>query len=131
MGRSMSSPSDTDWIDVGVRLLGVLLRGAAYVLFARLVDGYDCGPALVLGAIVGDCAATALSIPWRWSEGRGQVLGEAVLLAITMAWLQATVVWPVDLAQRAILGLCAFGVFAIRTAGTALSRVGAREHGFV
>lgn len=127
----MASSPGSDWIDIVVRLCGVLLRATVYVLLARFVGAYDCGPALVLGAVVGDCAATALSIPWRWADARCQVFGEAVLLAVTMAWLQANVVWPTDLAQRAILGLCAFGVFAARTAGTALSRIGAREHGFV
>jgi hypothetical protein len=112
---------------VGVQLAAVVLRGIAYAVLASFASRYDCGRALLLGLVAGELAASALALAWRWAEERGQALAEVVVLALAFAWARSERVGPVELEQRAILGLCAFGTFAARIGGTALLRLGPSE----
>lgn len=108
----------------GLHLAGVLARASAYAALAALVARYDCGRAILLGLVVGDLAASALAACWRWIDERTQALVELAVLGAAFLWIRHGVAWPVDLAERAILGLSAFGLFAGRTGGTALVRLG-------
>lgn len=120
--------SDSDAVEAAIQLGGLLLRGVVYGTFAAFADGYDCGRALLTGVFAGDLAATVLAAVWRGRDCLLRLAGELLVLALVFAWVRSSLVWPDDLSQRAILGLAAFGAFAGRTGGEALTRFGPSEH---
>lgn len=125
-----ATPFSTPHLDAGLRLCGVLLRAAAYALLASFASHYDCGRVLLLGLLVGDLAASVVTLAWRWVEERRQAVAEFAALLLVLLWVRQDLVWPQDPAERAILGLAAFGVFVGRAGGTALTRLGPSENGF-
>lgn len=125
-----ADPIPTLRLETGLYAAGVVLRGAAYALLATFASRYDCGQALLGGLLVGDLAAAALALAWRNLDAWRLALAEFAVLALVFCWVRTQLVWPDDPAQRAILGLAAFGVFAGRAGSTAWTRLGPSENGW-
>ncbi len=95
-----------------------LLYAAAYVA----ADHYDCGRAILAGLLLGDAIGN-LAAFWTWRHAWPDLLGQALLLGLCWLCLHDRVGWPDDPAQRAVLGLTAFGVGVARLGGSLLSRM--------
>jgi hypothetical protein len=59
-----------------------------------------------------------------------QLFAEFAVLGLIWLWVRGELIWPSDHAQRAIIGLVAFGVFASRCGGSLMTRIGTNENGF-
>lgn len=116
-------------IDVSLELASALLRVGAYAIFAGFANRYDCGTALLTGVLTGDLIASAVRGVWRWQDGFVPALSELLVLGAIWLCVRSELVWPDCPAQRAILGLAAFGVLVSRLGHTALTRLGPSEHG--
>ncbi|MBL8754798.1 MAG: hypothetical protein JNK15_15950 [Planctomycetes bacterium] len=117
-------------IDATFGLAGLLLRVGVYFVVGTLAQRHDCGPALLAGTLLGDFTATVVRAAWSFRTCAWQSAGELVVLAIVIACCRGALVVPECQAQRAILGLAAFGVFAGRFGKEALARLGRRDDGW-
>lgn len=122
-------PLPSQPIDVALELASALLRVGIYAVFAGFVNRYDCGAALLTGVLTGDLIASAARWLWRWRDGLLPATSELLVLGAFWLWARSELVWPACPAQRAILGLAAFGVLVSRLGHTALTRLGPSEHG--
>jgi hypothetical protein len=118
------------WLDGVVDIAAVAVRALAYAGLAAFASNYDCGQALLAGLLAGDLAASLLATAWPGDGDRRQVAFELAVLGAAFLWVRHELVWPDDLAMRAILGLAAFGVFVGRAGSTLLTRLGPSENGF-
>lgn len=117
-------------IDAAIDVASLLLRAGIYAVAALVAGHYDCGRALLTGLVVGDLAATALALAWQWRDAVMQSFAELALLALVFLFVRAQLEWPHEAPDRAILGLCALGVFAARAGRTVLTHLGPSENGF-
>jgi hypothetical protein len=129
MPAAMPADDAAPVIEHAVDLAALVLRALAYAGFAAFASRYDCGQAILTGVFAGDAAASVVATAWA-ARDRRQALGELAVLGLVFLWVRAGLVWPDDQAQRAILGLAAFGVFVGRAGTTVLSHLGPRENGF-
>jgi hypothetical protein len=109
--------------------VGLLVRFAAYGAAASFLAGYDCGQALLAGILAGDLLASVVRVAWTWRDGPAQALAELAVLLVIWLWVRHQLVWPDDPAQRALVGLAAFGVLVTRSGGEALVRLGPAHDG--
>ena len=109
--------------------VGLLVRLAAYGAAAAFLAGYDCGQALLAGVLAGDLLASLARVGWTWHDGPAQALAELAVLAAIWLWVRDQLLWPDDPAQRALVGLAAFGVLVTRSGGEALVRLGPAHDG--
>ncbi|MFY9345355.1 MAG: hypothetical protein WAT39_22885 [Planctomycetota bacterium] len=102
----------------------LVVRLIVYGLLGAATHRYDCGQALLTGVLAGDLLASAARAVWQWQEGLRAAGAELAVLAIAWLWVRSDLVWPADQADRALLGLAAFGVLTARLGATALTRLG-------
>lgn len=117
-------------VDAAITFGGMLARALAYAAVYLLAGNYDCGPAILTGVLAGDFGSRLVSIAWEWCDGLLLFTAELALLGLVFLCVRSQMVWPEDLALRAIVGLAAFGVFSVQIGGTVLTRLGASERGF-
>lgn len=117
-------------IDTALQVTALLLRAGAYALVGGLADHYDCGHAILTGVLTGDLAASLAALVWQRRDHAVQTIAELTMLGVIYLFVRGDLVWPVEPAMRAILGLAAFGVFVSRTGGAMLTDLGPRERGF-
>lgn len=111
-------------VDGAFGAVGLGARVLVYGLVGSFANRYGCGPALLTGALVGDFAGSVVRTIWVRNHGLGLVVIEWVVLVIAWLWLQDQLRWSADPADRALLGLAAFGVFAGRVGSAALQSTG-------
>lgn len=109
---------------------GFALRAACYAALAATAGHYDFGPALLTGALLGDAAGQLASLAWKGRDQLATAAGTLLLLGGTWFVARANLGWPDDPAQRAILGLSAFGALVGAIGGSALTRFGPDEREF-
>lgn len=117
------------WVDRTFHVVGLLVRSAVYLLLFHLADKVDCGPALCGGVLLGDVTSFVALTLWHW---RGELV--AFLAALALFTLLFLVFGhrfdvPQEPAQRAILGLAAFGTVSGRLGRDLLDRVSGRNDG--
>jgi len=117
-------------VDAAIRFGGLLVRALAYAGIYAIADRYDCGQAILTGVLAGDFLSRLVSIAWEWRDGMLQFAAELALLLLVFLFVRSQMVWPEDLALRAIIGLAAFGVFSAQIGGTVFTRLGSSENGF-
>ena len=117
-------------VDAAIRFGGLLVRALAYAAIYALADRYDCGRSILTGVLAGDIGSRLVSIAWEWRDGLLQFAAELVLLLLVFLFVRSQMVWPEDLALRAIVGLAAFGVFSMQLGGAVFTRLGPSENGF-
>ena len=117
-------------VDAAIHFTGLVVRAAIYAFCYAIADVYDCGRAVLTGLLVGDVAGNLLALLWEWRDGLLQAAAELALLGLVFLFVRSQLVWPDDLALRAILGLAAFGVFAAKIGGTLLTQLGPSQRGF-
>ena len=96
---------------------------ALFVLAARV----DCGPALCAGVLLGDATSFVGLTLWHW-RGEPVAFGAALaLFALLFLVFGHRFDLPQEPAQRAILGLAAFGTVAGRLGRDLLGRLSGHE----
>ena len=117
-------------IDQNLHFGSLLVRAAVYGFVGSFASRYDCGAAMLTGTLLGDLAATVLRGFWFARTDLVQCLAEFAVFILAFFWLRAQLVLPDDQAQRAILGLAAFGIFAGRVGKTLLASFGRSNDGW-
>ena len=117
-------------IDSAIQVSALLLRAAIYGVVGGFAGNYDCGQSILTGLLIGDLGASTLSLLWERRDHLAQLIAELAMIGIIYLWVRSDLVWPDDPAQRAIMGLAAFGVFTSRCGGSLLTRIGPSETGF-
>ncbi len=117
-------------VDAAFHWMGLFVRAGVYAFVGSIAVHFDCGRAVLTGLLVGDFAGHLVSLAWQWRIGIANAVAELALLGLICLWARAQLVWPEELPLRAILGLCAFGVFASRIGGSLLTQPGPSERGF-
>jgi hypothetical protein len=117
-----------DAIDAAIDFGALALRAVAYAVLWAAASPFDCGRALLTGAVAGDLAATAVGLLLRRHHGIAPALAEGALLLLVMLWCRHQLAWPDEPALRALVGLAAFGVFAPRVGGSVWTRLGPSEN---
>jgi hypothetical protein len=117
-------------VDAAIGYGALLLRALAYAVLYAMVDHYDCGRAMLTGALVGDIGSRLVSIVWQWRDEPLHFCAELLLLGVVFLFVRSQMVWPDDQALRAIVGLAAFGVGSVQIGGELLTRLGPRQNDF-
>jgi len=117
-------------IDAAIGYGALLVRALAYLALYATVDHYDCGRAMLTGALAGDVGSRLVSIAWQWRDEPLHFCAELLLLGVVFLFVRSQMVWPDDQALRAIVGLAAFGVGSVQIGGELLTRLGPRQNDF-
>lgn len=117
-------------IDAAIGFAGLFARVLAYSAVAALANQYDCGRAILTGIFAGDLLSRVVALGLEWRDSRVAVAAELLLLGIVFLCVRTWLWWPEDQAERAIVGLAGFGVFAGQVGGSLLTRLGPSDDGW-
>jgi hypothetical protein len=106
-----------DRIDRAIDAAIMVARVLGYVLVWWLAARHPIAAVVMGGMFVGDLIgrAVAVAIALVHGEPVGRALGEIGLVLGAWLLLGGRAAWPDDPAERALLGLAAFGMFAATT----------------
>ncbi|MCA8949867.1 MAG: hypothetical protein KDE27_10220 [Planctomycetes bacterium] len=114
MQRSVTSLDETTAIgrtvDAAFHYTGLLVRAGAYLLVYAFADRYDCGPAILTGALLGDFLGQLVRVFADRHHSIVSRIADLALIGLVWLLLRPDTIWPEHNAMRAILGLAAFGV---------------------
>jgi hypothetical protein len=117
-------------LDATIGFAGLFARALAYSAIAALANQYDCGRAILTGILAGDLSSRLVALALEWSDSRLAVAAELLLLGLVFLCVRSWLWWPDDQAERAIVGLAGFGVFAGQVGGSLLTRLGPGDDGW-
>lgn len=117
-------------LDAAIGFAGLFARTFAYSAIAALANQYDCGRAILTGIFAGDLLSRLVALGLEWRDSRLAVAAELLLLGLVFLCVRRWLWWPDDQAERAIVGLAGFGVFAGQVGGSLVTRLGPRDDGW-